>query len=63
MNGGRYVGLRNLGCICYMNALMQQLFMIEPLRYGILSVDRPVSAEECKEDVLYQLQLMFGASA
>jgi hypothetical protein len=28
-----YVGLKNLGCICYMNSLMQQMFMIPQLRY------------------------------
>lgn len=31
-----YVGLKNLGATCYMNSLMQQLFMIPSLRNGIL---------------------------
>lgn len=35
----KYVGLKNLGCICYMNAMMQQYFMIPAFRYNILSVD------------------------
>jgi len=32
-----YVGLRNLGCICYMNAALQQLFMIPNFRRLLLS--------------------------
>ena len=35
----KYVGLKNLGCICYMNAMMQQFFMIPAFRYNLLSVD------------------------
>jgi len=27
-----YVGLKNLACICYMNSLMQQLYMIPTFR-------------------------------
>ena len=33
-----YVGLSNLGATCYMNSLMQQLYMVPPLRYGLLQV-------------------------
>ncbi|MCQ2816905.1 MAG: hypothetical protein MJ252_06545, partial [archaeon] len=34
-----YVGLKNLGCICYMNSSLQQFFMVPSLRYGILRFD------------------------
>jgi ubiquitin C-terminal hydrolase len=33
-----YVGLVNLGCICYMNATMQQLFLNPSVRKGVLEV-------------------------
>lgn len=36
-----YVGLKNLGCICYMNSFMQQLFMIPQFRTAITSADDP----------------------
>ena len=46
-----YVGLKNFGCTCYMNALMQQLFMITDLRKGILEAD--VSDPNFEVNVLY----------
>jgi ubiquitin carboxyl-terminal hydrolase 9/24 len=53
-----YVGLKNLGCICYMNSLFQQLFMISSLRNDILAV-KDESADK-DESMIYQLQLLFG---
>jgi len=35
----KFCGLKNLGCICYMNAMMEQFFMIPTFRYNLLSVD------------------------
>lgn len=34
-----YAGIRNLGCICYMIAMLQQLFMTKAFRYLILMAD------------------------
>lgn len=36
-----YVGLQNQGATCYMNATMQQLFMVSEFRKGVLSVTDP----------------------
>jgi len=34
-----FVGLKNLGCICYMNAMLQQFYMTPQFRYAILMAD------------------------
>ena len=68
-----YVGIVNYGATCYMNSLLQQLYMIKPIRYGLLSV-ADIQLEEVhhneiagknqsklrKENVLYQIQKVMG---
>ena len=51
-----YVGLVNQGCTCYLNSLIQQLFIIPSLRNDILGVE----LEKEKDSVMYQLQSLFG---
>mmetsp|Transcript_26181 Transcript_26181/g.46675 ORF Transcript_26181/g.46675 Transcript_26181/m.46675 type:complete len:2194 (-) Transcript_26181:2-6583(-) len=48
-----YVGLKNLGCTCYLNSTLQNLFMIPSFRLGVLSAPS-------KEGLLRQLQLVFA---
>lgn len=46
-----YVGIKNLGCICYMNSLFQQLFMIGSLRNSLLQVPDTPTLE--KDDNMF----------
>ena len=62
-----YAGLRNLGCICYMLAMIQQFYMVPTFRYGMLKVQDglPEDIVEYKkrmidDNVLHQLQKMLG---
>jgi len=66
-----FSGLRNLGCICYMNSLIQQFNMIPRVRYGILNSrtnepdNLPISPaiqlfDFETENLLSQLQIMFA---
>ncbi|XP_064639618.1 probable ubiquitin carboxyl-terminal hydrolase FAF-X isoform X3 [Lineus longissimus] len=44
-----FVGLKNAGATCYMNSVLQQLFMIEPVRHSILSIEG--AADDIEEEV------------
>ena len=47
-----YVGIKNLGCICYMISLLQQLFMIPKFRSGILSLPLPKEYNNTQTNML-----------
>ena len=59
-----YTGIRNLGTLCYLGTIIQQLFWIPKFRYSILSVDdlKPVdkSYEYTDDDnTLHQTQKLY----
>ncbi|CAD8161247.1 unnamed protein product [Paramecium octaurelia] len=55
-----YVGLYNLACICYMNSLLQQLYMVPAFREKLLKVeDKNTCVQE--ENLLHQLKCLFLA--
>ena len=63
----KYVGLYNFGCICYMNSMLQQFFMVPSFRYNLLSVDdnTPEDFQDYKghkidDNVLHQLQRLMA---
>lgn len=60
-----HAGLVNPGCICYMNALVQQLFMIPSFREGLLSVDCLTADSNPSQwsDEIAQLQKLFVSMA
>ncbi len=41
-----FVGLKNAGATCYMNSVLQQLYMTTPIRDTILGVEVEQSSEE-----------------
>ena len=43
-----FVGLKNAGATCYMNSVLQQLYMISPIR------DRVMQVEELANDLIWQ---------
>lgn len=56
-----YAGLKNLGCICYMNSALQQFFMVPDFRQGVLNIEPSTDSDTPKEeDVLAQLQDIFA---
>ncbi|KNC47542.1 ubiquitin carboxyl-terminal hydrolase 34 [Thecamonas trahens ATCC 50062] len=58
----KYRGLKNQGCTCYMNASLQQMFLIRELRDAVLNVPLPgeASDDEQAKNIMFQLQLLFA---
>lgn len=63
----KYSGIRNLGCICYMNSMLQQLYHVPSFRYQLLQADDGVApnlvefkGKTIDDNVLHQLQRLFG---
>lgn len=63
----KYCGIRNLGCICYMNSMLQQLYHVPAFRYQLLQADdraapdwKEWKGQVIDDNVLHQLQRLFG---
>jgi len=63
----KFVGMRNLGCICYMNSIVQQFFNVPSFRYQLLSIDDGVSEDlqefkgkKIDDNALHQFQKIFA---
>ena len=62
-----HVGLYNLGSICYMNSILQQLFMVSAFRFAIMGCDDNMNPESSSiekfgvedDNLFHQLQVMF----
>lgn len=59
---GSYMGLKNGGATCYMNAVFQQLFMQPQIRSKVLAAEE-VEQSQAGESVFAQLQAMFATMA
>lgn len=61
-----HVGLKNLGCICYMNSMLQQFFMVPSFRRAILQVDDNLEPNiksniyNVDDNIFHQVQRMFS---
>ncbi len=57
-----FVGLKNLGCVCYMNSTLQNLFMCDVFRRQIFNIDikKIPNQHDMMDSVIYQVQKMFS---
>ena len=51
------IGLKNLGCTCYINSLFQILFLIPSFRKSILNTKSKIR----EKNVLFQLKIVFNS--
>jgi len=59
-----FAGIKNLGCTCYMNSMIQQFFLITPFRNALLSIDDNIPTNisnpfKIDDNMLHQLQQIF----
>ena len=56
-----FVGLKNLSCLCYINSVIQQFFMIPLFKNAILSlpISPDLKEEEDNDNLMFQLEKMF----
>jgi ubiquitin C-terminal hydrolase len=55
-----FLGLVNQGATCYMNAFLQQLYHTKRFANGLLAVDSRDTSDPENEQVLFELQVLFG---
>ena len=63
-----FVGLKNLGNICYMNSMIQQFYMNKNFRFLLLRIDDKKAEEitynnqgqQIDDNFLHQIQRIFG---
>jgi ubiquitin carboxyl-terminal hydrolase 9/24 len=48
---GGFVGLKNAGATCYMNSVLQQLFMVDNIKRGLLGITVSEGEDENNEDM------------
>ena len=66
-NETNFVGIKNLGCICYMNSLLQQFYMIPSLRDSIIECPDSIAKDNLGDDesitntTIYQLKYLFAS--
>lgn len=54
---GSYVGLVNAGATCYMNAVLQQLFMQPSIRDALLAIEDGQGEDDCRDCLFSQIQV------